>query len=226
MTRRAGLLATVLLLAPLAFACGKEAEQPPKTAQPALPTPGVTASESPAVASPTVAATKAAAVASPPAAATTIPAQPAGTKAPVRPQPTEPQAPPPPAGATSAPPATPAEKAVATQPAPPAGAQQPPKGKITLPAKLGAVTFDHESHTGKRGIACTACHHSSRPQKPLASENQACRDCHAMPAAPPMKTNLQGAFHDPKAATGTCIDCHRQKGGSAPVKCLECHKRK
>jgi nitrate/TMAO reductase-like tetraheme cytochrome c subunit len=41
-----------------------------------------------------------------------------------------------------------------------------------------------------------------------------------------MKTSLQAAFHDPKAAAGTCIDCHKQKGGPAPVKCLECHKKK
>jgi hypothetical protein len=47
-----------------------------------------------------------------------------------------------------------------------------------------------------------------------------------MPAVPPMKTSLQGAFHDPKGATGTCLDCHKQKGGAAPVKCLECHKKK
>jgi len=93
-------------------------------------------------------------------------------------------------------------------------------------AKLGAVTFDHENHTGKRGIACTSCHHPSRPQKLLASENQACRDCHTMPAAPPLRTSLQAAFHDPKGATGTCIDCHKQRGGPAPVKCLECHKKK
>jgi hypothetical protein len=41
-----------------------------------------------------------------------------------------------------------------------------------------------------------------------------------------MKTSLQAAFHDPKGATGTCIDCHRQKGSPAPVKCLECHTKK
>jgi len=215
MTSRTRLLATVLLLAPLAFACGKKAERPPDTTQPASPTPGVAAREG-------------AAVASPPVAPTTVLPQPAGTAAPVRPQATEPQAPPPPAAATSAPPpTTQAEKPAATQPVAPAGpAAERPKGKITLSAKLGAVTFDHENHTGKRGIACTTCHHPSRPQKPLASENQACRDCHTMPAAPPLKTSLQAAFHDPKGATGTCIDCHKQRGGAAPVKCLDCHKKK
>lgn len=218
MTLRARLLATVLLLAPVVFACGKGEEQPPVTTRPASPTPGVAATEAPAVASS-------------PAATTTTPPRPPATaapKAPVTTQATPPQAPHPPAAATSAPPpTTEAEKPAATQPAAPAHpAAQRPKGKITLPAKLGAVTFDHEDHAGKRGIACTTCHHPSRPQKPLASEKQACRDCHTMPAAPPMKTSLQAAFHDPRGATGTCIDCHKQKGGSVPVKCLECHKKK
>jgi hypothetical protein len=41
-----------------------------------------------------------------------------------------------------------------------------------------------------------------------------------------MRTSLQAAFHDPRAATGTCIGCHKeQKVGTAPVKCLECHKK-
>jgi Class III cytochrome C family len=120
----------------------------------------------------------------------------------------------------------PAETPQPAGPAAPAAAPSAPAPKITLPAKLGAVVFDHEKHAGKQGIACTTCHHPSRPEKPLVSENQRCRDCHTMPAAPPMKTSLQGAFHDPRAAAGTCVDCHRRKGGKAPVKCLECHKKK
>jgi len=196
MTSRARRLTTVLLLAPLAFACGKKEEQPPAATQPGAPTPEVAATESPAV---------------------SAPARAAAPKAPVTRPATQEQAPLAPAAATPAPPpTTQAEKPAVTQ----------PKGKITLPGRLGAVTFDHESHVGKRAVACTTCHHPTRPQKPLASENQACRDCHSMPAAPPMKTSLQAAFHDPKAATGTCIDCHKQKGGSAPVKCLDCHKKK
>jgi hypothetical protein len=116
------------------------------------------------------------------------------------------------------------EPAVPTRPA----AQQP-KAKITLPAKLGAVTFDHGNHVGKLKVACAGCHHASRPEKPLAAEQQACRDCHTMPATPPLKTSLQAAFHDPKGSKGTCIDCHKQsvaKGTAAPMKCLECHKKK
>lgn len=232
MTSRARLMATVLLLTPVAFACGKDKEQPPVTTQPASPTPGVAATEAPAVASSPAARTTTppppAGTAAPAVSATARPPATAAPKATVTTQGTPPPAPPPPAAATSAPPpTTQAEKPAETQPAAPARpAAQRPKGKITLPAKLGAVTFDHESHAAKRDIACTTCHHPSRTQKPLTAENQACRDCHTMPAAPPMKTSLQAAFHDPKGATGTCIDCHKQKGGSAPVRCLECHKKK
>ena len=172
MTSRARLLTTVLMLAPMAFACGKKADQL-QAAQAASPSPGAAS----------------------PRATTTTP--------------------------------RPAEKPVADQPAAPAlPAAQPPKGKITLPAKLGAVTFDHENHAAKMAIPCATCHHPSRPEKPLAAEYQACRGCHTRPAASPMKTGLQAAFHDPRGAAGTCIDCHKQKGGKAPVKCLECHKKK
>lgn len=233
MASHSRLLVTVLLLAPVAFACAKKEEQPPTTLRPASP--GAAAPELPPVA------------ASPVATATTPPrpvgaaeasvsgtVRPPATTAPKAPvtTPTTPTAAPVPLAApTSAPPPTtqaagPAEKPVAAPPAaPPRPAAKRPRGKITLPAKLGAVTFDHEGHAGKLGIACTTCHHPSRPQKPLASEQQACRDCHTMPATPPMKTSLQAAFHDPRGATGTCIDCHKKKGASAPAKCLECHKK-
>jgi len=230
MQSRARLLAAIVLLSAVAFACGKREEQPPVTAPPASPTPGVAATEAPApVSSPAATGT----TIPPPPASTAAPAvsataRPPATAAPGAPVTTQVPAPPAPPAATAAPPPTEtAEKPAATPPAaqgPPA--VQRPRGKITLPGKLGAVTFDHESHAGKRAIACTTCHHPSRPQKPLVSEHQACRDCHTRPVAPPMKTSLQAAFHDPKGATGTCIDCHRQKGGPAPVKCLECHQKK
>jgi hypothetical protein len=102
-----------------------------------------------------------------------------------------------------------------------------PKGKVTLAAKLGAVTFDHQKHADTMGVPCTRCHHASRPEKPLAAEQQGCRDCHTSPATPPVKTTRQAAFHDPKATAGTCIECHREavaKGKPAPVKCVDCHK--
>ncbi|MCM2254665.1 MAG: cytochrome c family protein [Vicinamibacteria bacterium] len=97
-----------------------------------------------------------------------------------------------------------------------------------MPAKPGTVHFDHGRHTGAIGAACETCHHPSRAEKPLATANQACRDCHAMPAAPPVRTSRQAAFHDPRAATGTCIGCHKEAvaaGRKAPLKCAECHKR-
>jgi Class III cytochrome C family len=226
MTSRARLRAAILLLGPVAFGCGRRDEPPPVTTQAASPLPSVAATETRARASSSAATTTprpqpaVLAIARPPAAAATM--------APVTTHATHPQSPPPTAAATSAPPpTTQVEKPAPAQPAAPARpTAQRPKGKITLPAKLGAVTLDHENHTGKLAIPCTTCHHPSRPQKPPASENQACRDCHALPAAPPMKTSLQAAFHDAKGASGTCLDCHKQKGGSAPVKCLQCHKKK
>jgi hypothetical protein len=231
MTSRARLLATVLLLAPAAQACGRNEAREPVTNRPASPTPGVTATEAVAMTSPPAAtgtiAPRPVQAAAPAVSATARPPATAAPKA-HEATPIEQQAPPPPAAATSEPqPATQSEKPPPTAPAaPPGPAPQRPRGKVTLPAKLGAVTFDHEKHAGKLSIACTTCHHPSRPQAPLASEMQACRDCHTMPATPPMKTSLQVAFHDPRGATGTCINCHKQKGGSAPVKCLECHRKK
>ena len=47
MRPRACLLATVLLLAPLAFACGKKEERPSVTTPPASPTAGAVAREAP-----------------------------------------------------------------------------------------------------------------------------------------------------------------------------------
>jgi Class III cytochrome C family len=230
MTSRAHPLATVVLLAAVALACGKREAQPPATTRPASPTPGVGATQAPAAASSPAAPAPTPLPADTARSAVPATAWPPATAAPGEPvaTPATPKAPPAPAAKTAGPPPTPpAEKPAVTAAA--SGerpAEQRPGGQITLPGKLGAVTFDHERHAGKRGIVCTTCHHPSRPQQPLASEHQACRDCHTMPAAPPMKTSLQAAFHDPRAARGTCIDCHRQKGSPAPVKCLERHKKK
>jgi hypothetical protein len=43
-----------------------------------------------------------------------------------------------------------------------------------------------------------------------------------------MKTATRGAFHDPMAKKGTCVDCHvaeAAKGKKAPTKCADCHKK-
>jgi hypothetical protein len=99
---------------------------------------------------------------------------------------------------------------------------------VTLPAKLGAVTFDHGKHASELKIDCATCHHPSRAEKPLAAQQQACRDCHTQPAAAPVKTSLRDAFHDAKAAGGICVDCHRDpknQGLASPAKCVDCHRK-
>ena len=99
---------------------------------------------------------------------------------------------------------------------------------MTLPAKLGAVTFDHGKHVSELKIECATCHHPNRPEKPLAAQRQACRECHTQPAAAPMKTSLRDAMHDGKAAAGICVGCHRDpknQGRATPVKCADCHHK-
>ncbi len=110
----------------------------------------------------------------------------------------------------------------------PAFAADTAKDTYTLPATPGTVTFNHKSHAVDRKIACTTCHHASKPEKPLKSPQEACSDCHTKTATAPMKTKLQAAFHDPMAKKGTCIDCHVKEnaaGKKAPTKCTECHKK-
>jgi hypothetical protein len=103
-----------------------------------------------------------------------------------------------------------------------------PKDVIILRGSaLGAVKFEHKLHSA-RTAKCETCHHPSRREKPNAALQQACSDCHTKVAISPMKTKLQAAFHNPTAAAGTCIDCHKAetaKGKVAPVKCLGCHKK-
>jgi hypothetical protein len=95
-------------------------------------------------------------------------------------------------------------------------------------APLGGVKFMHKAHTVDRKIKCETCHHASKPEKAATSPQQACTECHTKTATPPMKTKLQGAFHNPTAQAGTCIDCHKAenaKDKKAPTKCAECHKK-
>jgi len=207
MTSCERLLATVLLLAPVC-SCGPKQEQPPVAGQPPV-----------ASTTPAVPATEASAVATAPPTATSAPAPPPAAVV---------------ATTTTTTPTTTTATTTTTAPLPPttvapktrSEAPPRPKGKIMLPAKLGVVTFDHEKHARRGDGSCAACHHPSRSEKRKAWEQQACRDCHTTPAAAPMRTSLQAAFHDPRAATGTCIGCHKeQKAGTAPVKCLDCHKK-
>jgi hypothetical protein len=107
-------------------------------------------------------------------------------------------------------------------------AQKAPQTPIILKgAPMGAVKFDHTPHAKVAG-KCEACHHASKPEKPLKSAQEACTDCHTHPATPPVTTSLQGAFHNPTATAGLCIDCHKKQnaaGKAAPVKCIECHQK-
>lgn len=104
-----------------------------------------------------------------------------------------------------------------------------PKDVVILRGSaLGAVKFEHKLHSQARSAKCETCHHPSRPEKPATALQQACSDCHAKVAITPMKTKLQAVFHNPTAAAGTCIDCHKAenvKGKVTPVKCLACHKK-
>jgi hypothetical protein len=124
---------------------------------------------------------------------------------------------------------TPPAQSEPQKPAAPQQKQAAVKDVVVLRgAPLGAVRLEHKKHAEQAGNTCTACHHPSRPEKPLASPQQACSACHTKTPAPPMKTNYQAAFHNPTAQTGTCITCHKSenaKGKKAPVKCQECHKK-
>ena len=93
---------------------------------------------------------------------------------------------------------------------------------------LGGVRLQHKLHAARAGNNCVTCHHPPKPEKPASAPQQACSDCHMAKAAAPMKTIYQGAFHNPVAQSGTCIDCHKAenaKGKKAPVNCMDCHKQ-
>jgi class III cytochrome C family protein len=103
-----------------------------------------------------------------------------------------------------------------------------PETVVLKGSPLGGVKFEHKLHAQDRKVACVTCHHASKAEKPMASANQKCTDCHTKTAAAPMKTPTRGAFHDAMSKKGTCIDCHVAevaKGKKAPTKCAECHKK-
>jgi hypothetical protein len=74
-----------------------------------------------------------------------------------------------------------------------------PSGPITLPAKPGAVTFQHQSH---KALECTSCH---KDEKGGAIEGLA-------------KTMNKDKAH------AACHECHK-KEAKGPQKCADCHKR-
>jgi Class III cytochrome C family len=109
-----------------------------------------------------------------------------------------------------------------------AAEKKPPDTVILKGNPMGGVKFDHKAHVERASNKCETCHHPSRPEKPLASPQESCFDCHTKPPAEGLKVNRQGAFHNPTATAGTCIDCHKTvdaEGMKAPTKCTECHKR-
>jgi len=120
-------------------------------------------------------------------------------------------------------------QAAPQQPAPAPAKNAVAKDLIVLTGSpLGGVRLQHKLHVARAANNCATCHHPSNPQKPASAPQQACSDCHMAKAAAPMKTIYQGAFHNPVAQAGTCIDCHKAenaKGKKAPVGCMDCHKQ-
>ena len=120
-------------------------------------------------------------------------------------------------------------QAAPQEPAPAPAKNAVPKDVIVLTGSpLGGVRLQHKLHVARAANNCATCHHPSKPQKPASAPQQACSDCHMAKAAAPMKTIYQGAFHNPVAQAGTCIDCHKAenaKGKKAPVGCMDCHKQ-
>jgi Class III cytochrome C family len=107
-------------------------------------------------------------------------------------------------------------------------ADQPPDTIILKGSPMGGVKFEHKLHVARADNKCETCHHPSKPEKPAKAAQEPCMDCHTRPPQPGMKTGLPGAFHNPAAQSGTCIDCHKRalaSGKKPPTKCLECHKR-
>lgn len=89
------------------------------------------------------------------------------------------------------------------------------------------VRLNHQAHVEKYGIACQLCHHPPRTERPpVAGDFQACSSCHELAVRIPMRTTLQLAFHDARASSGLCIDCHQTKseqGLDPPLACEGCH---
>ena len=104
----------------------------------------------------------------------------------------------------------------------------PPDTVVLSGAPLGDVTFSHAAHATM--TECVACHHESRPEMPLESEYQPCSACHTKSPTPPMTTSIRDAYHDARAQSGICVDCHTEETTSSeatvPVRCTECHVRK
>lgn len=85
-------------------------------------------------------------------------------------------------------------------------------------AKLGPVTFSHITHTEKAKIDCATCHHKDKNAK----EPDKCEACHLLKEIKEKAPPAKDAYHK------QCQTCHKEnvaKGGVAPVKCNDCHKK-
>jgi len=97
-----------------------------------------------------------------------------------------------------------------------AQAADAPKGTIAIKAdgaKMAPVTFTHEGHSK---VECVKCHHKD------ADSPKACKTCHDIKEVKNNASKIQDAFHK------ACQTCHKEqaeKGGKAPTKCNECHKK-
>jgi Class III cytochrome C family len=80
-----------------------------------------------------------------------------------------------------------------------AGAADAPAAPITLPAKTGAVTFNHKTHAAQK---CTACHADEKGGK----------------------IEGLGAGANKDKAHAACLECHK-KEAKGPQKCADCHKK-
>ncbi len=80
-----------------------------------------------------------------------------------------------------------------------ASAADAPKDAIKLPAKPGAVTFQHKTHAD---LKCTSCHKDEKGGK----------------------IEGFGATVNKDKAHAACHDCHK-KQAKGPQKCADCHKK-
>ena len=132
-----------------------------------------------------------------------------------------------PPAAAQLPPAAPAKEVPASTPVAEVKKVRPKDVYILRGSPIGPVKFEHKLHQERAGNKCETCHHPSRPEKPATAAQQSCLECHTKPLQAGMKTGVQGAFHNPLAKNGTCIDCHKMQnaqGKNAPTKCTDCHK--
>jgi c(7)-type cytochrome triheme protein len=94
-----------------------------------------------------------------------------------------------------------------------AQAKKKEPGKLTFPAKMGAVTFDHASHVKHAKNDCKACHDKLWPEDAKAPVNFKGGAMHR--TAETAKTSCAACHHPGGtafAAKGSCNKCHMKPG--------------